>query len=324
MAFYFALLNVSRRDDSKNNPPANAPEPSSSSKHGHHQGRRRHSIASVESPLLDYRLLPRPQVVRNEHYFEEGLRALEESMKDHTIRSEDRQKDKNPQQQQQQQNVREKDRRKESNKERERREADEKKRRKDNHDKMPNGKACHQQPGCSKDYHDGNAVRGRQNRKGKGGRTLMPRRRVSPQWSTTTSESRRSSKESNRSERKERESVASSNGSHSTQDMSPCTSNAPLKSRSANQVSEPRMKKVTFENSPYIIANTFLGERMVLRRGSGMAAESEEEREKGRQLDAILGDVPVKEAYGDDLWLPSSENRTKHENLLNYAIQNPR
>ena len=80
----------------------------------------------------------------------------------------------------------------------------------------------------------------------------MPRRRVSPQWSTTTSESRRSSKESNRSERKERESVgelktdssqtsanrriftkliysASSNGSHSTQDMSPCTSNAPLK-----------------------------------------------------------------------------------------------
>ena len=194
-------------------------------------------------------------------------------MKDHTIRSEDRQKDKNPQQQQQQQNVREKDRRKENNKERERKEADERKRRKDNHDKMPNGKACHQQPGCSKDYHDGNAVRGRQNRKGsrigvltkwskvawiilgKGGRTLMPRRRVSPQWSTTTSESRRSSKESNRSERRERESVgefeddwffihasdsrrifmelliysASSNGSHSTQDMSPCTSNAPLK-----------------------------------------------------------------------------------------------
>lgn len=90
-------------------------------------------------------------------------------MKDHTIKSEDRRKDRNPQQQQQQQqqNVREKDRRKEHNKERERREVDEKKRRKENHDKMPNGKACHQQPGCSKNYHhDGSAVRGRQNRKG--------------------------------------------------------------------------------------------------------------------------------------------------------------
>ncbi|CAJ0606687.1 unnamed protein product [Cylicocyclus nassatus] len=57
MAFYFALLNVSaKREDRPNPPPL------------HKQKRRRHSIASVESPVLDYRLLPRPQVVRNQFY----------------------------------------------------------------------------------------------------------------------------------------------------------------------------------------------------------------------------------------------------------------
>lgn len=44
MAFYFALLNVSaKKEETKKDK----------------NRRRRHSIASVESPLLDYRLLPR-------------------------------------------------------------------------------------------------------------------------------------------------------------------------------------------------------------------------------------------------------------------------
>ncbi|EGT55869.1 hypothetical protein CAEBREN_31105 [Caenorhabditis brenneri] len=55
MAFYFALLNVSKKD--------NTQEKQSSSSHRRH---RRHSIASVESPLLDYRLLPRPQLLSDD------------------------------------------------------------------------------------------------------------------------------------------------------------------------------------------------------------------------------------------------------------------
>ncbi|KAL6735105.1 hypothetical protein Aduo_005580 [Ancylostoma duodenale] len=55
MAFYFALLNVSAKRDDR-----------AIASSSHRQKRRRHSIASVESPVLDYRLLPRPQVVRNE------------------------------------------------------------------------------------------------------------------------------------------------------------------------------------------------------------------------------------------------------------------
>ncbi|KAK6016218.1 hypothetical protein OSTOST_18301 [Ostertagia ostertagi] len=57
MAFYFALLNVSAKRDDR-----------SASTSSHRQKHRRHSIASVESPVLDYRLLPKPQVVRNEFY----------------------------------------------------------------------------------------------------------------------------------------------------------------------------------------------------------------------------------------------------------------
>uniref|UniRef100_A0A1I7WBM4 Uncharacterized protein n=1 Tax=Heterorhabditis bacteriophora TaxID=37862 RepID=A0A1I7WBM4_HETBA len=53
MTFYFALLNVSSKREERS---------------PHKARRRRHSIASVESPLLDYRLLPRPQVVRNEFF----------------------------------------------------------------------------------------------------------------------------------------------------------------------------------------------------------------------------------------------------------------
>ncbi|CAP36808.1 Protein CBG19591 [Caenorhabditis briggsae] len=58
MAFYFALLNVSKKD--------NTQEKSSSSSHHHSRKHRRHSIASVESPLLDYRLLPRPQLLSDD------------------------------------------------------------------------------------------------------------------------------------------------------------------------------------------------------------------------------------------------------------------
>ncbi|CAI2346997.1 unnamed protein product [Caenorhabditis sp. 36 PRJEB53466] len=69
MAFYFALLNVSKKDTDNRE--------RSSHQHRRH---RRHSIASVESPLLDYRLLPRPQllsddvVITNElaHQFEQS------------------------------------------------------------------------------------------------------------------------------------------------------------------------------------------------------------------------------------------------------------
>ncbi|CCD69010.2 RING-type domain-containing protein [Caenorhabditis elegans] len=56
MAFYFALLNVSKKDN-------NSDRQASSSSHRRH---RRHSIASVESPLLDYRLLPRPQLLSDD------------------------------------------------------------------------------------------------------------------------------------------------------------------------------------------------------------------------------------------------------------------
>ncbi|EGT33283.1 hypothetical protein CAEBREN_10830 [Caenorhabditis brenneri] len=56
MAFYFALLNVSKKDNTQE-------KQSSSSSHRRH---RRHSIASVESPLLDYRLLPRPQLLSDD------------------------------------------------------------------------------------------------------------------------------------------------------------------------------------------------------------------------------------------------------------------
>ncbi|WKX96516.1 hypothetical protein Q1695_012726 [Nippostrongylus brasiliensis] len=60
MAFYFALLNVSAKRDDR-----------TASTASHRQKRRRHSIASVESPVLDYRLLPKPQIVRNEFYYGE-------------------------------------------------------------------------------------------------------------------------------------------------------------------------------------------------------------------------------------------------------------
>lgn len=56
MAFYFALLNVSKKDNTQE-------KQSSSSSHRRH---RRHSIASVESPLHDYRLLPRPQLLSDD------------------------------------------------------------------------------------------------------------------------------------------------------------------------------------------------------------------------------------------------------------------
>ncbi|CAJ0585780.1 unnamed protein product, partial [Mesorhabditis spiculigera] len=57
MAFYFALMNVSnKRSDDKGR---------QSQRHSRRHARR-HSIASVEEPLNDYRLLPKPLVMKNE------------------------------------------------------------------------------------------------------------------------------------------------------------------------------------------------------------------------------------------------------------------
>ncbi|CAI4232985.1 unnamed protein product [Auanema sp. JU1783] len=115
----------------------------------------------------------------------------------------------------------------------------------------------------------------RSTRRGKGGRPLIVKRRISPTESTTSG-SRRSSKESQRSlQRKDSpaSSISSAKESDNKHLMSPSNNhNGPsYLSKYAND-KVPQLKKVTFEtvNSPYVINRSFLGERAVLvRRSSG-------------------------------------------------------
>uniref|UniRef100_W6NFK2 Uncharacterized protein n=1 Tax=Haemonchus contortus TaxID=6289 RepID=W6NFK2_HAECO len=326
MAFYFALLNVSAKRDDR-----------SASTSSYRQKHRRHSIASVESPVLDYRLLPKPQVVRNDFYRDEAessnrrdnpkqkqrapahnrsassSRTTMEPTSSSSHRSRDGRRSgaKAQKERNQSKGMRKSDsshldaskRLKQKtgnghNYERQRRAADQEmlerefcemqmassSKRTTTAEAGPrtmNGSAEWEEPRIVE-----NPAKAEFERRWRGQRPIVVKRRVSPQESST-SDSRRSSNQSNRSPQRN-DSLASSTSSRHTNEAilevtSPLgqsnsdphkISNSSMPSRMCDLPRSVTLKKVTFENdtSQYLVNRSFLGDRRVLvRRGSGSA-----------------------------------------------------
>ncbi|CAD6196606.1 unnamed protein product [Caenorhabditis auriculariae] len=154
----------------------------------------------------------------------------------------------------------------------------------------------------------------------------------SPQGSTT-SESRRSSGMSNDSVVRRGDSPASSIDSHRSAlaggSASPVQQTAMKLSALSvsSRLSEPRLKKVTFENSPYVISNSFLGDRAVLvRRGSGTAIlRMPLYDDPSPPTPRVLTNTKMLRgrgaACGDGWWTPSASAEGHVENRVNRAIE---
>ncbi|KAK6734328.1 hypothetical protein RB195_017855 [Necator americanus] len=408
MAFYFALLNVSAKRDDRTN---------TSTSHRHK--RRRHSIASVESPVLDYRLLPRPQVVRNELYRDDQpTNARNDGSKqdrvDHSRLNADPNRSastsrshndfihsqehdskhssrggsaRHQKEHKTSQNkatkkadgghghshpTKKNKQKNETNRVLETRERPSRlydrtalerefcemqvasSSRKDHQErenarKIMNGSAEHSAAKTMDEtIRPATAPRGDYRWRGK--RPIVVKRRVSPQESSTTSDSRRSSNQSNRSPQRQ-DSLASSNSSCRTGEaahtaQSPALSLPVATIHKLSNISMPSklndiprtgtLKKVTFENdlSEYVVSSDFLGDRRVLvRRGSGSAIHRRSITEQlspssitttalrpFAQGTAALAGV----AYGAALWAPFSGEREEapdRQNVTNNAIE---
>ncbi|CAI5442799.1 unnamed protein product [Caenorhabditis angaria] len=291
MAFYFALLNVSKKDDR-----------SSGNNNQHRRHHRRHSIASVESPLLDYRLLPRPKLLDNEDVVIPNPVALEEPEAPPP-----------------------------SSTRRSRGSARASKWVQENHQRRgaQNGPSSsrsqgdlHESPKISRSkrmaFPANGGTSSESPKKGKQKPSRLPVRRptqattvklkpcrvhveraLNHHESSATDESRRSSHDSMTPIARREDSPASSCEGASTSMMA----------KLSLTNNEPRMKKVTFENSPYVISNSFLGDRAVLvRRGSGTAVRliSDAATLPIQTLLCTTTKVlaPHDEVCGDDWWTP--------------------
>uniref|UniRef100_A0A1I7U3W3 Uncharacterized protein n=1 Tax=Caenorhabditis tropicalis TaxID=1561998 RepID=A0A1I7U3W3_9PELO len=268
MAFYFALLNVSKNDSNQ--------EKQTSS----HRKHRRHSIASVESPLLNYRLLPRPQlltddvVITNEH----AHQAESSSSGQQPPRLSDRRSRGSARASKWvQDNLTARGAPKKGAEppvERSGREPRRPKPPKPPQIPVPKRELL-QAPSSSNPKYSSPPVTG----------TRKPMFQV--MGSATDESGRSSSQMSNESTTPRRDDSPAS--SCDPREVTMKLSGISMSSRS----SEPRLKKVTFESSPYVISNSFLGDGagkvLVVRRGSGTAVRRVGAW-KGRTNEVVSGD----------------------------------
>lgn len=182
-------------------------------------------------------------------------------------------------------------------------------------------------------------------RRWKGKKPIVVKRRVSPQESST-SDSRRSSNQSNRSPQRN-DSLASSNSSRRTSEAVPeVTSPLSLPNNNMHKLSNlsmppsigdlPRsstLKKVTFENdnSQCFVDRSFLGDRRVLvRRGSGSAILRRSVAQQALSPPTTIRPFAAGAtalaglAFGAALWAPlsgESEVSPRRQNVTNNAIE---
>ncbi|KAK5979715.1 hypothetical protein GCK32_014476 [Trichostrongylus colubriformis] len=385
MAFYFALLNVSAKRDDR----------SASTSSSHRQKHRRHSIASIESPVLDYRLLPKPQVVRNEHYYEEPESGPETSKQNtrHRLQNQNRSASssrpiaeatssrgrdgrrngtKMPKERPQVKGLRKSDSaqldtlRKMKQKSENGRSHDRQWRTLER--ELMEREFCAMQMASSSRRAAAAAEAGPKmmngsveregsrvvenpatvdfDRRWRGKRPIVVKRRVSPQESST-SDSRRSSNQSTHSPQRNDSLVSSASSRHTSEAIpevaSPVgepdielhkLSNSSMPSRICELPRSVTLKKVTFENdtSQYLVNGSFLDDRRVLiRRGSGSAILPRSVTEQFAPttpttlLPSTEGTAALAGlAFGAALWAPligESERTPRKQNATNDAIE---